>query len=148
MWVKLRYVHHRLNTHPADWQTVRQTIQPELADYDAGKVDTHKLVQQLSELEHTRWNAEKLLLGYVAFQDIDPAYKLKPTPDKLMARWKPQKTFYKTQRLQIDLIPYDQLALFYPAEALKDKAQVIYMPTYLKALLDLDDRNRKNGTPT
>ena len=74
----------------------------------------------LSKLEHRRWNAEKLLLGWLPIKDEES--------------WKTHKEDLKKQKLHLFLVSYNVLEAKYKNEIKKDYTQVLGLPFFMKAL--------------
>lgn len=95
LWNSITEDERESNIQAADhaWVKFRQMNQNPLALTASAWEDNE--LELLGELEHRRWNAEKLTLGWLPFAD--------------KALWKSHKQTLKTQKLHHFLMPFDQL---------------------------------------
>lgn len=98
-WVKLRLLNRK-------WNSVRDDMTWE-----------EKELRLLGEVEHRRWNAEKLLAGWL------------PTTDK--ALWKTQKATLRAQKYHYFLMTFDELP---NDEKNKDFTQIVGLPYFFDRL--------------
>jgi voltage-gated potassium channel Kch len=77
---------------------------------------TEEELNLLGEVEHRRWCAEKLLLGWLPMATSD---------------WKTHKDHYQKQKLHQHLVPFDELAV---SEKNKDFTQVLGLPFFMTHL--------------
>ncbi len=76
---------------------------------------TTRELETLGELEHRRWNAEKLTLGWLPYTDG--------------GLWDKNKSALKEQKYHYFLVPFDKLP---PEEQNKDHTQVLGLPYFFK----------------
>ncbi len=98
-WVKLRLLNRK-------WDSVRDDMTWEESE-----------LRLLGEVEHRRWNAEKLLAGWL------------PTTDK--ALWKTQKATLRAQKYHYFLMTFDELP---KEEKSKDFTQIVGLPYFFDRL--------------
>lgn len=119
-WHEIVEIERESNRQAADhaWVKFREMGKdPFSSTNDLTQFCTDDELSTLSKLEHRRWNAEKLLLGWL------------PTDDK--KNWKTNKSDLKKQKLHLFLIPYDKLP---EEEKMKDYTQVLGLPFFMREL--------------
>ncbi|PSL35087.1 NAD-binding protein [Chitinophaga ginsengisoli] len=131
IWVKLRYTSYSL-------QKIKQALTANdtseiLFEYFSMEANPacRGLFELLSKTEQHRWCAEKLLNGFLPLQDYDPDIE---DVETRIARWNSErgyKTRYQSQKLHIDLVPYDKLS---DAEKSKDRSQINGIPYFIHVL--------------
>ncbi len=162
-WKVLPYAHQESSRQAADhiWPKLRHIgVSPDqlrrsLADSDkrkqllaeAAESDNEKYLQ-LSRMEQRRWCAEKLLSGFLPLQDV--------YPDSIenirgwISKWNDPddpgfKKKYQSQKLHIDLVPFDELfdgvinirgSARAHSEKNKDSAQIEGIPYFLYVLFN------------
>lgn len=131
IWVKLRYTAYSL-------QKIKQALKEEdtattLFGYFSMEAnpDCRPLFELLSKTEQHRWCAEKLLNGFLPLQDYDQGMEDIATR---ILRWNSErgyKALYQSQKLHIDLVPYDKLS---DIEKSKDRSQINGIPYFIHVL--------------
>ncbi|PWV56970.1 NAD-binding protein [Chitinophaga sp. S165] len=131
IWVKLRYTSYSL-------QKIKQALKEEASSEELFRYFTkeenreHKeLFELLSMTEQRRWCAEKLLIGFLPLQDY---YLDTEDIDTRIKHWNTKRTYkelYQSQKLHIDLVPYDKLS---DVEKSKDRSQINGIPYFIHVL--------------
>ncbi|SDF81821.1 NAD-binding protein [Chitinophaga filiformis] len=131
IWVKLRYTSYSL-------QKIKQALTANdtsamLFEYFSMEANPacRVLFELLSKTEQHRWCAEKLLNGFLPLQDYDPG---KEDVETRIVRWNNErgyKALYQSQKLHIDLVPYDKLS---DVEKSKDRSQINGIPYFIHVL--------------
>lgn len=108
VWATLSEEHKESNRFAADhldikWRALGLSSADKLKGYEIP--DAKKAL--LAEMEHRRWCAEKLLLGFTPFRGS-------------LADWKKDGSNLRKQRKHIDLMPFDDLKELDPKEQQKD----------------------------
>jgi hypothetical protein len=113
-WQRLEQDERESNLYAADhaWVKLRLLNKPHPSCFPPGQLPFYWEADELkllAEVEHRRWNAEKLTLGWLPYQGTD---------------WKAGKAGLKKQKLHEHLVPFNDLP---DAEKDKDYTQVIGM---------------------
>ncbi len=132
IWVKLRYTSYSL-------QKIKQALNEkgaseELFRYFSKEANPERkeLFELLSMTEQRRWCAEKLLIGFLPLQDY---YLDTEDIDTRIKRWNTERAYkelYQSQKLHIDLVPYDKLS---DIEKSKDRSQINGIPYFIHVLI-------------
>lgn len=124
-WWEMSEADRISNRRAADHVAVKlRSVGAELVDSEAGDPAfsfSEAEVAMLSEVEHRRWCAEKLLNGW---------RPLPRTPEN-RARWQKEKENLKRQKLHFDLVPFSELD---EHERGKDRLQILSIPRFVAAL--------------
>lgn len=133
IWVKLRYTSYSLQKIKQALNRAGSSEEQELFRYfskDANP-ERHELFELLSKTEQRRWCAEKLLIGFLPLQDY---YLDTEDIDTRIGRWNTERSYkelYQSQKLHIDLVPYDKLS---DVEKSKDRSQINGIPYFISVL--------------
>ncbi len=145
LWTKLRYA--AISPYELQQQLYADTGQPIYEKIKAMNRALESKLPLLSRIEQRRWCAEKLLNGFLPLQDMYPdAVNSVAT---WVERWndpleKTFKQYYQSQKLHIDLLPFDKLfegeitierKRVIHSEKYKDKEQIKGIPDFLYVLL-------------
>ncbi|SHN32525.1 NAD-binding protein [Chitinophaga sp. CF418] len=133
IWVKLRYTAYSL-------QRIKQALTADdtsaiLFEYFSMEANpaSRPLFELLSKAEQHRWCAEKLLNGFLPLQDYDSS---KEDVETRIKRWNSERAYkalYQSQKLHIDLVPYDKLS---DVEKSKDRSQINGIPYFIHVLAE------------
>jgi hypothetical protein len=131
IWVKLRYTSYSLQKIKQALN--QQGLSEELFRYFSKEANTERkeLFELLSKTEQRRWCAEKLLIGFLPLQDY---YLDAEDIDTRIKRWNAERSYkelYQSQKLHIDLVPYDKLS---DIEKSKDRSQINGIPYFIYIL--------------
>jgi hypothetical protein len=158
-WDKLSYNHKESSRYAADhiWVKLRAiSLEPYALIQDIRNSKSQRfyfsplkyfenlmIMNFLPELEHNRWNVEKLIDGFVPVQDYEPLKQ-----EEFIKKWDDVKEidgvkvkYYRVSRqsklLHIDLLPYSDLI----GEQGKDIKQIKAIPRMIKILYEKNNLN-------
>jgi hypothetical protein len=107
-WKQLRQIDRESNIQAANHAAIKLRQIGKNTDTDKDIKLNDEELNQLSELEHRRWNAEKLLLGWFPYLND--------------TEWKTSKTELRKQKFHNYLVTFEQLPEY---EKSKDWVQVM-----------------------
>jgi hypothetical protein len=119
-WLNEPEIHKDSNRQAADHASIKLAIMDKFVNVEKANFKdfwTTENVKQLAEIEHIRWNSEKLLMGWI------------PIDDEL--KWKKNKNLYKQQKMHHWLKKFDDLTDF---EKDKDRTQILGLPYFLSKI--------------
>lgn len=118
VWRYLPEHHRDANRYAADHAPIKHRIADVLSDDQ-----TTDTIQCLSEIEHRRWCAEKLLDGW------------EPLPSEYISQWQRDPDIeerFRRQKYHLDLLPFEKLREVTDGETEKDTSLVQFVLNHLR----------------